>query len=136
MTLSTSVTDAHRQEAAGTALIYLSFSLFCALFGAIYEYFSHGVFSFYMIYAFLLPLAGGALPYTLFGLGKGPYPTTSTRWLAHAGIAALTVGCIMKGVLEIYGTTNSLTRLYPLTGLPMLALATLLYLTHPRKKAH
>ena len=82
-----------------------------------------------MIYAFLLPLAGGALPYTLFSLGKGRYPGALSRWLGHAGIAALTVGSIMKGVLEIYGTTNSLTRVYPLAGVPMLALACLFYLS-------
>ena len=34
-----------------------------ALFGAIYELFSHDVYSYYMIYAFAIPLLMGVLPY-------------------------------------------------------------------------
>ena len=44
------------------SFIYLAAAIFCALFGAIYEFFSHGVFSFFMIYAFAIPLAAGAFP--------------------------------------------------------------------------
>ena len=40
-----------------TALLYLVAALSAALFGGIYEQFSHGVYSSFMIYAFLFPLA-------------------------------------------------------------------------------
>lgn len=118
-------TDSHpeRDQAARTGLIYLFIAIFCALFGAVYEVFSHGVFSFYMIYAFVLPLMGGALPYLVMSLGRIRYPRGLSRWLGHAGIAALTVGCVMKGVLEIYGTTNALVWGYFLVGIPMLVAA-------------
>ena len=46
-----------------TSFIYLCVSLFLILFGAIYEYYSHGVYSYFMIYAFCLPLVFGALTY-------------------------------------------------------------------------
>ena len=38
-------------------------SIFLAFFGAIYELFSHEVYSYYMIYAFAIPLVLGAVPY-------------------------------------------------------------------------
>ena len=53
MTLSTS--------AIKTGLQYFTAALFCALFGAVYELFSHSVFSYYMLYAFMIPPVGGAL---------------------------------------------------------------------------
>ena len=49
-----------------TGFIYLFVSLFCVLFGAVYEYFSHEVYSYFMIYAFVIPQVGGVLPF--FGM--------------------------------------------------------------------
>lgn len=43
------------------AFIFLTAGIACALFGLIYEIFSHEVYSFYMIYAFLILLVPGAL---------------------------------------------------------------------------
>ena len=57
MTLSTS--------AIKTGLQYFTAALFCALFGAVYGLFSHSVFSYYMLYAFMIPLVGGALLFFL-----------------------------------------------------------------------
>ena len=49
-------------------LSYLFLSLFVLLFGQIYEHFSHGVYSNYMIFAFLFPLLGLFLPNLLLRL--------------------------------------------------------------------
>lgn len=43
------------------AFLFLIAGIVCAAFGLIYEIFSHEVYSFYMIYAFLIPLVPGAL---------------------------------------------------------------------------
>ena len=105
-------------ETAKTALVYLILSVFCALFGAVYELFSHEVYSFYMLYAFGFPLVGGALPYGIlsaFHLSKSS--SALARNLYHSGIATLTVGSIVRGVLDIYGTTNSLSRYYWFVGI-------------------
>ena len=105
-------------ETAKTALVYLILSVFCALFGAVYELFSHEVYSFYMLYAFGFPLVGGALPYGIlsaFHLSKSS--SALARNLYHSGIATLTVGSIVRGVLDIYGTTNSLFRYYWFVGI-------------------
>ena len=46
-----------------TAFIYMIISIILMIAGAIYEHFSFGVYSYFMIYAFAIPLAGGALPF-------------------------------------------------------------------------
>lgn len=116
--MCTSGTDEHGPQAARTALAYLAVSILCALFGAVYERFSHGVHSYYLIYAFAFPLLGGVLPYLLLAvLGTDGYPRRFARNLCHSGIATLTVGSIVRGILDIYGTTNGLSRYYWIVGL-------------------
>lgn len=105
-------------QAAKTAFVYILLAVFCALFGGIYEYFGHEVYSFFMIYAFAFPLAGGALPFFIIFWSKAKiYPCAAARNLYHSGIATLTVGSILRGVLDIYGTTNSLVQYYFYAGI-------------------
>lgn len=115
-------------ELCKTALYYLVISLLCALFGAVYEGFSHGVYSYYMLYAFAIPLVGGTFPFLLAGVGNAEAfrnfrkrkadPIATKSW--HFGIAALTVGSILQGILEIYGTTNRLIKYYLYAGVLLL----------------
>lgn len=119
MTLYTSVIDPQRKRTAKTAYIYLSAALFCALFGGIYELFSHEVYSFYMIYAFAIPLAMGVLPYLLMSFTNIHTPSRLAANLYGSGVAALTVGSIFKGVLDIYGTSSDLTIIYLAAGIAL-----------------
>ena len=114
--MSTSGTE--RKISAQKKLIFIDLvaALFCALFGAVYEAFGHGVYSYGMLYAFAFPLAMGVFPLYLIDVLRAPYPGKALRNLWHAGIAALTVGSIATGVLEIYGTTNPLTAVYWILG--------------------
>ena len=84
---------------------YLFLSLFIFVFAQIYEYFSHGVYSNYMLYAFLIPFLGLTVPRFLLYSLKKTLPANS-RFLWKCGIATFTVGSIYKGVLEIYGTNG------------------------------
>ena len=113
----TSDINMNRRRASRVSLIYLIVSLFCALFGAVYEMFSHAVYSYYMIYAFVFPLLGGTLLFQIIAvIGIKHYPHTLAGKLYHSGIAALTVGSIVRGVLDIYGTTNALADYYWIIG--------------------
>ena len=94
-----------------TACVYLAVSAFCAVFGAVYEHFSHNVYSAYMVFAFAFPLVGGALPFLILRALRVKRIAAPER-LYHSGIAALTVGSIINGILEIYGTTNALSVVY------------------------
>ena len=94
---------------------YLFLSLFIFVFFQIYEYFSHGVYSNYMLYAFLIPFPGLAVPSFLLHSLKKALPENS-RFLWKSGIATLTVGSIYKGILEIYGTNGYFEFPYLLLG--------------------
>lgn len=65
MTLSISDIKKSGKEVETIIYIYLLVTILCAAFGAVYELFSHGVFSYYMLYAFGVPLLGGVLPLLL-----------------------------------------------------------------------
>lgn len=101
---------------AKTGFVYLFISLFCALFGAVYECFSHEVYSYYMLYAFVFPLAGGVLPFFLLAFSAFRMPGRTAFNLYHPSIASLTVGNLVQGALEIYGTTNRFVCVYWIAG--------------------
>lgn len=111
-----------------TAFVYILVTIFCAVFGAVYEYFSHEVYSYFMLYAFIFPLvsAGAFLGMSLNLMKKSP--GAGTRNLYHSGIATLTVGSIMRGVLDIYGTTNWLISIYWVVGTLLVVVSIICYL--------
>ena len=111
---------------------YLLAAVCCAAFGAIYEFFSHGVYSCFMIGAFVFPLLLGALPFSMLRQAGRPFPGKVAANLIHAGVATLTVGSIVQGVLEIYGTTNPLAAVYWIAGGLMTAVG---WLAARREKA-
>ena len=124
MTLSTSVTNKYGK----IALIYLLISIFFALFGGVYEHFSFGVYSYFMLYAFAFPLLGGALPALILCVRQSAFaPWPISCWFYRCGIATLTLGSIIRGILDIYGTANDLTIWYLYAGLALVALGALLF---------
>ena len=132
--MSTSGTKGKLSSQKKLILIDLIAALFCALFGAVYEAFGHGVYSYGMIYAFAFPLAFGVLPLYLIDILHAPYPGKALRELWHAGIATLTVGSIVTGVLEIYGTTNPLTIVYWIFGAAFIAAGAVGYAASCRRR--
>ena len=131
MILSTSVIN---RSFLKIALNYLLFSIFVAFFGAVYEVFSHSVYSYFMLYAFAFPLVGGTLPYFLLAMygdsarfTKIKLPTALSRGFYHCGIVTLTVGSVICGVLEIYGTTSYLSKYYWIVGGVLILLSFILY---------
>lgn len=117
-----------------TGFVYLFAVLLCVLFGAVYEYFSHEVFSYYMLYAFVFPLVGGVFPYFYMALSGCRLPSGLSYNLYNSGIAALTVGSIFNGVLEIYGTTNKLVCVYWIAGAALIIFGIIFFLFSPKLK--
>ncbi len=95
---------------------YLLAAAFCAVFGIVYELFSHEVYTPYMYLACLIPLVGGTVPCLIIHMARAPLPAALSSVLYACGIATLTVGSIMQGVLVIYGTTNRLMPIYAIAG--------------------
>lgn len=133
MILSTS--DINRmKDLAKTGFFYLLVSMFCILFGAVYECFSHEVYSYFMLYAFVLPLVGGTLPFFGMAYCRVPVPNKASRNLYHSGIATLTIGSLFKGALEIYGTTNRLISVYWILGTLLILIGLILYFVCSKEK--
>ena len=94
-----------QNPAARSAKRYALAAFGCAVFSAIYEYFSHEVYSPWMVGLCAVPLLTGSLP---------AMAITQTRvhigWVASqlwaCAVLTLTLGCCFAGVLEIYGTTS------------------------------
>ena len=102
-----------------------------AFFGAVYECFSHEVYSYRMIYAFAFPLLLGAFPYALC-LWKSFNAGQCAMQLWDAAVFTWAAGSVFQGVLEIYGTTNRLILVYPIAGC-ILAAAAVIRLLHEQK---
>lgn len=111
------------------ALTFSFASALTAAFGFIYELFSHGVYSYYMIYAFLFLLIGGTCVQLWLAFRSRRLPCRLASDLYESGLITLTVGSLINGVLEIYGTTNSLTVIYWVVGAALTAAGILIYCT-------
>ena len=115
-----------RKELAKNRDRWLLATVGTVFFSAVYECFSHRVYSRAMILAFLYPLLGGLVPAMLLLFAKEErQPGEWSRSLWAAGIASLTLGSLFRGVLEIYGTTSRLSAVYPALGWTLLALGLL-----------
>ena len=112
---------------------YLIVAAICAAVGFIYELFSHQVWSVYMIGAFAVPLILGVLPNLVIAIGRIKTPGLAAENLYACGIATLTLGSLLKGVLQIYGTTNTLLEYYWLVGAGFTGLGIIFYFA--QKKA-
>ena len=111
------------------SLIYFEISIFVFIFGQIYEYFSHGVYSSYMMFAFLIPFIGLFIPSLLNNLILKRKITDNVTLPWKCGIATLTVGSIYKGILEIYGTSGTFEQVYLIIGSLLCIIATIVLIT-------
>lgn len=103
----------------------IGFSVFVLIFGIIYEMFSHGVISYYMIFAFLIPLINFLIN-IIFISGKIKINKLSKN-LFSMSICSFTFLSIINGVLDIYGTTNNLIFIYLIVGLILLVTSIILF---------
>ena len=106
---------------------YLAASIVIAAAAAVYGLFSHGVYSYFMTYAFMIPLLAGAMPHLISAM-KGADSAAAEKLIESRGtqlavIATLTVGSLLKGALDIYGTTNMLLIAYPVIAAVIIAIA-------------
>lgn len=86
----------------------------CTLvFGLIYEQFSHEVYSFYMMYAFIIPIIG-LLLIRLIKIDSEIF---------DMGIVTITIFSILKGVFEIIGITNKYVIIYLIVGIILIIMS-------------
>ncbi len=97
------------------------------LFAFIYEMLSFGVYSMSMIFMFLYPLLLGAVPCLIFHRQVGRF------W--NDGILLLTGASLLAGVLEIYGTSSTMTDLIWWLGVLFLFLGLIILILKKRNVA-
>lgn len=127
MTLSTSVTKTVSFRRA--ELVFFIISIFLMVVGAVYEYFSHGVYSYYMIYAFAIPLVFGCGACKINMAIKPKYQLSPWSFTMYClTLATLTIWSIAKGALIIYGTDNELLMYYPIAAAVLLLASIIVYI--------
>lgn len=108
---------------------YVIATVFCAVLSAVYEALSHGVYSPFMVFLFLIPFLLGVLPFGILKIGqriKNMEPAAKNLW--NAGVATLAAGSLIRGIVDIYGTTTPFAAVYLTVGLFFLAASAGLFL--------
>ena len=129
-------------SAIKTGMRYLAASIVIAAAAAVYGLFSHGVYSYFMTYAFMVPLLAGALPHLTAALKTACGKKCSRLYEKICGardaqlalVVTLTAGSLLKGVLDIYGTTNKLLVVYPAAAAVILAAASAMAIKNKKIK--
>ncbi len=123
MTLFTLLSRNLDKEAATSVLRYGAAAIACMVFSVVYESFSHGVYSPWMMGLFMVPLLLGCVPAAITGW-LGIRISWLRRQLWACAVLTLTLGCCFAGVMEIYGSPSPWTPVFAvLGGLLMLASA-------------
>ena len=119
------------------SVIYLVISLGLVGVNQIYALFGHGVRSASMTFMFLYPFLGGTLLFSLIEhFLPGAREARGYRLfsnLHHSGIAALTLGSFLKGILDIAGTGSSFTIAFFAAGWIFAAAALTVFVRLPGK---
>ena len=101
-----------------TIFIYFIVSIICIIINYVYSKFGHGVTSNYMTYMFLYPLIGGIIAILINRDNNRIFNN-----LYSYGIATLTVGSFIKGILEIAGTNSIYEIIFYIVGIILILLA-------------
>lgn len=101
-----------------TIFIYFLITIFTIVFDRIYALFSHGVSSLSMNLMFLYHLLGGVVVYYILGyLLKNKKNSMIISFnLYNSGIAILTVGSLLRGIMDIAGTSSQYIKYYFIIG--------------------
>lgn len=103
-------------------------ALFLIFFGAVYERFSHEVYSYHMLYAFAWPLVLGVLPCLVLTFQRARrLPSLLALQCWGAGIWTLAVGSLVRGALVIYGTDHPWLWIYSVLGALLLGAGAMIY---------
>ncbi|NQN53505.1 hypothetical protein HPA15_03170 [Streptococcus suis] len=121
MTLSTSVTNQTSTRTARTFITYLATTAFLFIFSRIYESLSYGEVSVFMHYMFCVTLIGGGLLLGLLTFKPNLSRLTFNLW--NSGVATITAGSLLRGIINLSGRSTTLDQPYWFVGAGFLILA-------------
>ena len=105
---------------------YVIVSVVCLIVSLLYEHFSHGVISIFMLYAFSIPLTAGIL--------KLIFDKILNKTIYRAAWITLLTYSYMRGVIEIFGTTNKYLPIFLHVGVGLLLLSITIVETNKKSK--
>ena len=118
--MSTSVTNSTTRFSR-TFISYLAMAAFLFIFSRIYESLSYGEVSVFMHYMFCATLVGGILLLGLLQVKPNLSRITYNLW--NTGIATITAGCLLRGIINLSGRSTTLDQPYWYVGAGFLALS-------------
>ncbi|HFU3854551.1 TPA: hypothetical protein ACGO3B_001314 [Streptococcus suis] len=118
--MSTSVTNS-TTKFSRTFISYLAMAAFLFIFSRIYESLSYGEISAFMHYMFCATLVGGILLLGLLQVKPNLSRITYNLW--NSGIATITAGCLLRGIINLSGRSTTLDQPYWYVGAGFLALS-------------
>lgn len=110
------ILDTSKHRNIKTTIIYVIITIICVVINYVYSFFGHGVSSDSMTYMFLYPLIGGVAVFGLCAMFNIKAKSRIAYNLYNSGIAALTVGSMLKGVFDIAGTSSGYLAIYTFGG--------------------
>ena len=119
--MSTSVTKKRFSRLGKTATVYLILSIFLFIFSRVYVSLSYGEVSIFMNTLSLVPLIGGGLLVGLLYLQPTLSRLSFNLW--NSGVAVLTAGFLLRGIINLSGRSTTLDWPYWLMGAGFLGLA-------------
>lgn len=134
--MSTLRRNAKAEKLRKTALVYGLLSAFCGVFSIVYLQFSHGESSPFLIWLFAPSLLLGAAPALLFSRAKAEkMPHVRVRRLWNSAVAALSVGMLVRAVINISGRYTEYDTIYWILAGLLFLLAAALYVQRLTKTA-
>ena len=118
--MSTSVTNSTTRFSR-TFISYLAIAAFLFIFSRIYESLSYGEVSVFMHYMFCATLVGGIVLLGLLQVKPNLSRMTYNLW--NSGIATITAGCLLRGIINLSGRSTTLDQPYWYVGAGFLALS-------------
>ncbi|HFI0641234.1 TPA: hypothetical protein ACGO14_001135 [Streptococcus suis] len=131
MTLSTSVTNS-TTRVSRTFISYLAITAFLFIFSRIYESLSYGEVSVFMHYMFCVTLIGGGLLLGLLTIKPNLSRLTFNLW--NSGVATITAGFLLRGIINLSGRSTTLDQPYWFVGAAFLGLSLVALFTNPSAK--
>ncbi|MFZ2458700.1 MAG: hypothetical protein WAW55_01005 [Streptococcus suis] len=129
--MSTSVTNSTTRFSR-TFISYLAMAAFLFIFSRIYESLSYGEVSVFMHYMFCATLVGGILLLGLLQVKPNLSRITYNLW--NTGIATITAGCLLRGIINLSGRSTTLDQPYWYVGAGFLALSLItLFISNTRR---
>lgn len=107
---------------------------FCSLFAIIYESFAKGIISFWMLCMPLVPFFLGAVPALIFERKQAPISDLALQ-LWNCGVITLTVGCLLNGIFDIFGTYFDMFNIFAISGGVLLVLGVAVHIVKFRKNS-